>query len=249
MSAIYTADQIEAAIAMTVDWLLETRPVVYTGRKGDQPLMADPHPLFQQCVKAKKGWWAVNHNYLPGGDKNGLAGVRAKQYTHLWRDHVLRQALRIYRSRSERIPLESVPSVEFALKPESEKRTDGTRGIRGIIGFEKVTGPFVESPVLPIDEEMTLVVLGTEEADLEAAKLDLEYVESLNSLLPGIANCNDPIQAIQDVVRGALAEKRSYLCGACRVPKRGHICPKRKTAPASGRGPTPTSGSVKRARK
>ena len=100
----------EATIAITVDWLCKHRPVVYTGRTKDQPLMADPFPIYQQVVKDNKAFFRDVHGYVPLPDtKTGLAGVRSKVYTETWRDHVILPALRIFRARTEGASLDTVP--------------------------------------------------------------------------------------------------------------------------------------------
>ena len=53
-------------IAQTVDWLVRAHPVVFTGRAGNQPLLADPFPLFQQNVQQNAAWWAEQYG-LDGG--------------------------------------------------------------------------------------------------------------------------------------------------------------------------------------
>ena len=56
---------IDATIRVTADWLCETKPVVYTGRTKDQPLMADPFPIYQQVVKANPAFFKEVHGYVP----------------------------------------------------------------------------------------------------------------------------------------------------------------------------------------
>ena len=38
-------------IAVTADWLCKHRPVVFTNRTKDQPLLGDPFSIYQQVVK------------------------------------------------------------------------------------------------------------------------------------------------------------------------------------------------------
>ena len=47
----------EATIAVTADWLCKHKPVVYTNRTKDQPLMTDPFPIYQQVVKDNKAFF------------------------------------------------------------------------------------------------------------------------------------------------------------------------------------------------
>ena len=71
----------EATIALTVDWLVAHKSVVFTGRTKDQPLMADPFPIYQQAVKDNKAFFRDVHGYVPlPNTKTGLAGVRSKAY-------------------------------------------------------------------------------------------------------------------------------------------------------------------------
>ena len=39
---------IQATINVTAEWLCKHRPVVFTNRTKDQPLLADPFPIYQQ---------------------------------------------------------------------------------------------------------------------------------------------------------------------------------------------------------
>ena len=134
----------EATIAITVEctveWLCKHRPVVFTNRTKDQPLMADPFPIYQQVVKANKAFFRDVHGYVPlPNTKTGLAGVRSRVYslyTELWRDKVILEALRIYRSRTEGAALDTVPEVTFSQKPSYDGRADKSVAQRGIMGFE-----------------------------------------------------------------------------------------------------------------
>ena len=115
---------IEATIKITADWLVKHEPVVYTGRTKDQPLMADPFPIYQQVVRDNKAFFRDMHGYVPlPNTKTGLAGVRSKVYTHVWRDHVILPALRIFRARTEGASLETVPEVAYSQKPSCDGRT------------------------------------------------------------------------------------------------------------------------------
>ena len=117
-------------------------------------------PLFVACVQANAAWWS-QRGYNP---KNGVAGVRAKQYAS-FRDHVILEALRVFRARSEGVPLESVPPVVYAMKPSADGRANGTAGQRGIVGFEcckivlpaPCVGPYVEAPPVPADAQQVLL--------------------------------------------------------------------------------------------
>ena len=121
---------IQATIAITADWLCKHRPVVFTNRTKDQPLMADPFPIYQQVVKDNEAFFRDVHGYVPlSNTKTGLAGVRSRVYTKVWRDKVILPALRIYRARTEGASLDTVPEVTFSQKTSCA--TDGpTRASR-----------------------------------------------------------------------------------------------------------------------
>ena len=130
-------DVVEATIAITVDWLCKHKPVVFTNRSKDQPLMADPFPIYQQVVKDNKAFFHDVHDYVPMlNTKTGLAGVRSRVYTEVWRDEVILEALRIYRSRTRGAALDTVPEVTFSQKPSCDGRADKSVAQRGIMGFE-----------------------------------------------------------------------------------------------------------------
>ena len=133
-----------------------------------------PDPL----VQGNALWW-FQRGYAP---KNGVAGVRGKPYK-VFRDHVILEALRIYRSRTEGLPLESAPPVVYSWKPSAGV----SGGQRGIVGFErcKATVPAIplppEAKALPIDDETTLLPYDAK-ADYLAGELDETYREALQSL-------------------------------------------------------------------
>ena len=68
--------------------------------------------------------------------KTGLAGVRSRVYTELWRDKVILEALRIFRARTEGASLDTVPEVTLSQKPTCDGRADKSVAQRGIMGFE-----------------------------------------------------------------------------------------------------------------
>ena len=178
-------------IAQTADWLVRAHPVVFTGRAGNQPLLADPFPLFQQNVQQNAAWWAEQYihsstgkrGYCPDpNSKTGLAGPRAPPYPE-WRDHVLPEALRIFRARTEGVPLDTIPPVQYSMKPKADGRKDGSSGQRGILGFEWRTAPLPIMPppmdvLLPIDAE---ICAAEELRDDEA--LECEYAAVLKMSL------------------------------------------------------------------
>ena len=128
---------IEATIKITVDWLLKHEPVVFTNRSKDQPLMADPHPIYQQVVRDNPAFFKEKHGCVPDPkSKTGLAGVRSKVYTETWRDHVILPALRIFRARMEGASLDTVPEVTFSQKPSCDGRANKTIAQRGIMASD-----------------------------------------------------------------------------------------------------------------
>ena len=50
---------------ITVDWLIKHEPVVFTNRSKDQPLMADPFPIYQQVVRDNPAFFKEVHGYVP----------------------------------------------------------------------------------------------------------------------------------------------------------------------------------------
>ena len=159
---------IEATIKITADWLVKHKPVVYTGRTKDQPLMADPFPIYQQVVKDNKAFFRDVHGYVPlPNTKTGLAGVRSRVYTELWRDKVILEALRIYRARTEGASLDTVPEVTFSQKPSCDGRADKSVAQRGIMGFEPRSARigYVYNP----DGNASLLDMPSSESDQDAS--------------------------------------------------------------------------------
>ena len=139
--------------------------------------MRVPDPLFVACVQDNATWW-FERGYAP---KNGIAGVRAKQYA-MFRDHVILDALRIFRARTEGLPLDSVPPVIYSMKPSTDGRING--GQRGIVGFERckvvISELYVDEQPLPVDVEQ--ILLPDSKADALAAALEELYHEALAGL-------------------------------------------------------------------
>ena len=218
---------IEATIQITVDWLVKHMPVVYTGRTKDQPLMADPFPIYQQVVRDNKAFFRDMHGYVPlPNTKTGLAGVRSRVYTELWRDKVILEALRIYRARTEGASLDTVPEVTFSQKPSCDGRADKSVAQRGIMGFEPaharrgyIYNPdrnpnLLDMPTESPDRETC--VLWDKEADLLHRTLQDEYYTALQAHLKALSTTVVPPAAL----------KRKYMCSHCGVLKKGHVCPK-----------------------
>ena len=232
---------------MTVDWLLETNPVVFTGRRSDQPHMADPFTIYQQCVKDNKQFFIDVHGYTPKlNTKTGLAGVRSRVWTNTFRDHVLLPALRVYRARTEGASLETVPEVTYSMKPSCDGRINKTIAQRGIMGFEPSAtrgANYVYNPDrnpnlldLPAKLPVELICEWDKQADLRNGEIESDYRTAFQAYIESTRSASKHDKAV-----------RIYLCTHCKVPKRGHICP--KAAPPKKRKGTSVRPAVKRARK
>jgi hypothetical protein len=238
---------VEATIAITVEWLCKSSVIVFTNRTKDQPLMADPFPIYQQVVKDNEAFFRDVHGYVPlSNTKTGLAGVRSRVYTKVWRDKVILPALRIYRARTEGASLDTVPEVTFSQKPSCDGRADKSVAQRGIMGFEPaharrgyIYNPdrnpnLLDMPTESPDRETC--VLWDKEADLLHRTLQDEYYTALQAHL----------EALSTTVVPPAALKRKYLCGHCGVLKKGHVCP--KATPKKRKGSS-VRAVVKRMRK
>ena len=209
--------------------------------------MADPFPIYQQVVKDNEAFFRDVHGYVPlSNTKTGLAGVRSRVYTKVWRDKVILPALRIYRARTEGASLDTVPEVTFSQKPSCDGRADKSVAQRGIMGFEPaharrgyIYNPDRNTNLLDMPAE--LPVDGTtsawdKEADLLHRTLEDEYYKVLEAHLEALSTTAVPPAAL----------KRKYMCGHCGVLKNGHVCP--KATPKKRKGSS-VWGVVKRARK
>ena len=238
---------IQATIAITADWLCKHRPVAFTNRTKDQPLLADPFPIYQQVVRDNKAFFRDMHGYVPlPNTKTGLAGVRSRVYTELWRDKVILEALRIYRARTEGASLDTVPEVTFSQKPSCDGRADKCVAQGGIMGFEPaqarrgyIYNPdrnpnLLDMPAESPDRETC--VLWDKEADLLHRTLQDEYYTALQAHLEALGTAVVPPAAL----------KRKYMCSHCGVFKKGHVCP--KATPKKRKGSS-VRAVVKRARK
>ena len=178
-------------------------------------------------MKDNKAFFCDVHGYVPlHNTKTGLAGVRSRVYTELWRDKVILEALRIYRARTEGASLDTVPEVTFSQKPSCDGRADKSVAQRGIMGFESrsarigyVYNPdrnpnLLDMPAESPDRETC--VLWDKEADLLHRTLQDEYYTALQAHL----------EALSTTVVPPAALKRKYMCGHCGVLKKGHVCPK-----------------------
>jgi hypothetical protein len=241
---------IQATINVTAAWLCKHKPVVFTNRTKDQPLLADPFPIYQQVVRDNKAFFRDMHGYVPlPNTKTGLAGVRSRVYTELWRDKVILEALRIYRARTEGASLDTVPEVAFSQKPSCDGRADKSVAQRGIMGFEPAHARrgYIYNPDRNpnlLDMPAELPVDGTtsvwdKEADLLHRTLEDEYYTALQAHLEGLSTTTATA-----VPPAAL--KRKYMCGHCGVLKKGHVCP--KATPKKRKGSS-VRAVVKRMRK
>ena len=239
----------QATINLTADWLVKHKPVVFTNRTKDQPLLADPFPIYQQVVRDNAAFFKEVHGYVPDPNtKTGLAGVRSKVYTDVWRDRVILAALRIFRARTEGASLDTVPEVTYSQKPSCDGRANKTIAQRGIMGFEPAQArkgyiynpdrnPSLAMPAdLPVDRE-TCAALWDKEADLRNGALEKEYYTALTAYLAAL-NTASP---------AASAGKRKYMCTHCGVPKKGHVC--RKVTQPKKRKASSARAAVKRMRK
>jgi hypothetical protein len=238
---------VEATIAITVEWLCKSSVIVFTNRTKDQPLMADPFPIYQQVVKDNEAFFRDVHGYVPlSNTKTGLAGVRSRVYTKVWRDKVILPALRIYRARTEGASLDTVPEVTFSQKPSCDGRADKSVAQRGIMGFEPAHARrgFIYNPDrnpnlldMPTESpDRETCVLWDKEADLLHRTLQDEYYTALQAHL----------EALSTTVVPPAALKRKYMCGHCGVLKKGHVCP--KATPKKRKGSS-VRAVVKRMRK
>jgi hypothetical protein len=217
---------IQATIAVTADWLCKHKPVVYTNRTKDQPMMTDPFPIYQQVVKDNKAFFRDVHGYVPlPNTKTGLAGVRSRVYTELWRDKVILPALRIYRSRTEGASLDTVPEVTFSQKPSCDGRADKSVAQRGIMGFEPAHARrgYIYNPdrnpnlldMPPANQDDKALLTSWDKADVCNGALEDEYFEAFKAYISASGTKASKAEVV-----------RIYLCSLCKVPKRGHVCPK-----------------------
>jgi hypothetical protein len=132
---------VEATIAITVEWLCKSSVIVFTNRTKDQPLMADPFPIYQQVVKDNEAFFRDVHGYVPlSNTKTGLAGVRSRVYTKVWRDKVILPALRIYRARTEGASLDTVPEVHILSEAVLRRTCGQERGAARYHGLRTSVG-------------------------------------------------------------------------------------------------------------
>jgi hypothetical protein len=238
---------IEATINVTAAWLCKHRPVVFTNRTKDQPLLADPFPIYQQVVKDNEAFFRDVHGYVPlSNTKTGLAGVRSRVYTEVWRDKVILPALRIYRSRTEGASLDTVPEVAYSQKPSCDGRANKSVAQRGIMGWEPrsarigyIYNPDRNPNLLDMppanQDDKALLTSWDKGADVCNGALEDEYRKALKAYISASGTKAPKAEVV-----------RIYLCSLCKVPKRGHVCP--KATPKKRKGSS-VRAVVKRMRK
>jgi hypothetical protein len=198
--------------------------------------MADPFPIYQQVVKDNKAFF---RDVPLSNTKTGLAGVRSRVCTELWRDKVILEALRIYRSRTRGAALDTVPEVTFSQKPSCDGRADKSVAQRGIMGWEPAHARrgYIYNPDRNQDDK-ALLTSWDKGADVCNGALEDEYREALKAYISASGTKAHKAEVVRIYM---------YLCSLCKVPKRGHVCPK-ATQPKKRKGSS-VRAVVKRMRK
>ena len=197
-------------------------------------------------MKDNKAFFRDEHGYVPlPNTKTGLAGVRSRVYTDVWRDKVILEALRIYRAHTEGASLDTVPEVTFSQKPSCDGRADKSVAQRGIMGFEPAHARrgYIYNPdrnpnlldMPPNQDDQTLLTSWDKGADVCNGALEDEYRTALKAYISASGTKAPKAEVV-----------RIYLCSLCKVPKRGHVCPK---ATPKKRKSSSVRAVVKRARK
>ena len=202
-------------------------------------------------VRDNPAFFKEVHGYVPDPNtKTALAGVRSKVYTHVWRDHVILPALRIFRARTEGASLDTVPEVVYSQKPSCDGRANKTIAQRGIMGFEPaqarkgyIYNPdrnpnLLDMPAdLPVDREIC-AALWDKKADLRNGALEKECYTALEAYLAALTTASPAASA---------GKRKLYMCTHCGVPKKGHVC-RKVTQPKKRKGSS-ARAAVKRMRK
>ena len=143
------------------------------------------------------------------------------------------QALRIYRSKVENASLDTIPEVEYAIKPNEYRKAGCTNMQRGIMGFEIRKFPMPEAE-LPIDKE---TVCGQDiKADVQMGDLEDMYSEALEAYIKSIS----PPVALPVPVKRKAAAKRKAI-----APKRKAKRQKGPFMRPRGRAPMGAGGVAK----
>ena len=98
----------ESVVQEIAKWLVDTQPVVYTGRTSTRSNVK-PKALWVAFYKVTEVWWFEKYRFsvAPGTD----AGAKGPAWT-LFRNN-LPEALRIYRSRYTGKPLDEIEYVAY----------------------------------------------------------------------------------------------------------------------------------------
>ena len=136
------------------------------------------------------------------------------------------------------------------MKPSCDGRSNKSIAQRGIIGFEPraARGPnYVYNPDrnpnlldLPAKLPVALNCEWDQQTDLCNGEIESDYRKAFEAYIESTRSASKHDKAV-----------RIYLCTHCKVPKKGHICPKEvpKAVPPKKRKGTSVRPAVKRARK
>ena len=178
----------------------------------------------------------------------GLAGVRSRVYTELWRDKVILEALRIYRSARRAPPstrLQKSHSLRSRRATDVRTRASPSVAQRGIMGWEPRSARigYIYNPdrnpnlldMPPANQDDKALLTSWDKADVCNGALEDEYFEAFKAYISASKTKASKAEVV-----------RVYLCSLCKVPKRGHVC--KKATPKKRKGSSALS-VVKRARK
>ena len=231
MECVINPEVLEKVITSVTAWLIETKPVEFTGRKNTA-LNARPLALFQSHVATESLFWFSVFRYAP--ERGKMAGSKAPIFP-IFRQ-ALPEALRRFRSAVEGIPLESVPRVEYSSRHNQTTKSGETSG-RAIIGFEvrqtvSLEPTFVRNPHfdelqgLPIDKDMCALRDNIQ----DNSEVDQAYFATLTAAMKMAAS-----QFVAAGMSVNAASTRQYKCGKCGQLKGGHVClqAKKRKAPSA----------------
>eukprot|EP00966_Prymnesium_polylepis_P245799 5685788-Prymnesium_polylepis.1 len=134
------------------------------------------------------------------------------------------------------------------MKPSCDGRSNKSIAQRGIIGFEPratrganyIYNPDCNPNLLDLPAKLPVhVELNCEwdqQTDLRNGEIESDYRKAFQAYIESTPSASKHDKAV-----------RIYLCTHCKVPKRGHVCP--KAAPPKKRKGSATRSAVKRARK
>ena len=142
---------------------------------------------------------------------------------------------------------QSGPDVTFSQKPSCDGRADKSVAQRGIIGFEPAQARrgYIYNPERnpnlldpnpnPANQDKALLTSWDKGADVCNGALEDEYRKALKAYISASGTKAPKAKVV-----------RIYMCSLCKVPKRGHVCP--KATPKKRKGSS-VRAVVKRARK